>query len=133
MFRSRREFLIKVDDTKPNVGIGITLPFTGTSVFNTSYTTKDQVKSNLINFLLTNRGERPFNPQFGADIRRFLFEQTTSSDELKSIIQDKIGIYIPQITVLNLEIERVDNSHTIILHLGYSVNNQEDQVTIQFV
>ena len=133
MFRSRREFLIKVDDTKPNVGIGVTLPFTSTSVFNTSYTTKDQVKSNLINFLLTNRGERPFNPQFGADIRRFLFEQTTSSDELKSIIQDKIGIYIPQITVLNLEIERVDNSHTIIIHLGYSVNNQEDQVTIQFV
>lgn len=133
MFRNRQEYKIKVDDLKPNTGIGISLPFSGTNVFNSTYTTMNQVKSNLINFLLTNRGERPFNPEFGADLKRSLFEQMTSVEQLKDIISDRIRRYIPQITISNLDILRDDDRHTINLQLAYSVNKKEDTVTIQFV
>ena len=47
--------------TKCKVAVGVTLPFDGPAVFNSSYTTKVQVKSNLINLLLTNPGERLMN------------------------------------------------------------------------
>ena len=36
--------------------------------FHQSYTTVEQTKSNLINLVLTNRGERPMHPNFGCDI-----------------------------------------------------------------
>ena len=38
--------------------VGITFPFNNNGVFFQSYTTKEQVKSNLINLLLTDRGEK---------------------------------------------------------------------------
>jgi len=133
MFRNRQEYKIKVDDLKPNIGIGISLPFSGTNVFNSTYTTMDQVKSNLINFLLTNRGERPFNPEFGADLKRSLFEQMTSVEQLKDIISDRIRRYIPQIEISTLDILTDDDRHTINLQLAYSINKKEDTVTIQFV
>ena len=37
-------------DTKPGTGIGLSLPFNAPGVFKTTYTTKETVKYNLINF-----------------------------------------------------------------------------------
>ena len=45
-------------DTLPDVAVGVSIPFSGKAVFNQTYLTKDQIKSNLINFFLTNKGER---------------------------------------------------------------------------
>ena len=61
-------------DTLPDVAVGVSIPFTGKAVFNQTFITKDQIKSNLINFFLTNKGERYLNPGFGGDLRATLFE-----------------------------------------------------------
>ena len=46
-------------DLQKNIAIGVSLPFDGPSgPFNKTYSTADQIKSNLINLLLTNKGER---------------------------------------------------------------------------
>ena len=60
-------------DSEARKAIGFSLPINGNAVFNPTYQTKDQIKANLINYLLTNRGERVFNPNFGADLRSLLF------------------------------------------------------------
>jgi hypothetical protein len=56
-------------DLQPRVAIGISLPFNGPTGFNGTYTTADQLKTNILSFLLTNRGERLFQPTFGANLR----------------------------------------------------------------
>ena len=73
----RRNIKINPIDLPQNdkVAVGVTFPFDGPAVFNSSYTTKEQVKSNLINLLLTTPGERLMNPTFGVGIRNLLFEQ----------------------------------------------------------
>ena len=44
-------------DLQGNIAIGVSLPFNGPAgPFNSTYSTKDQTKSNLINLLLTNKG-----------------------------------------------------------------------------
>ena len=58
---------INVLDLRPSTGVGVGLPFNAPGVFRTVYTTKEQIKYNLINFLLTDKRERIFNPTFGAD------------------------------------------------------------------
>jgi len=48
-------------DLKPSTGVGVGLPFNTPAVFTTIYTTKEQIKYNIINFLLSDRRERIFS------------------------------------------------------------------------
>ena len=70
-----------VEDRDSNVSIGIDLPFhreNGPSGwFASTKTTVEAVKNNIRNLLLTNRGERVFQPNLGLGLRQFLFEQIT--------------------------------------------------------
>jgi hypothetical protein len=51
-------------DTKPGTAVGVALPFNAPGVFYSTYTTKDAIRNNLINFFLTNPPERYLNPTF---------------------------------------------------------------------
>ena len=82
------------NDTRPRVGIGVNIPFSDGGVFTPNYQTKDAIKNNIINFFLTNPGERPDNPSFGGGLRRFVFEQL--SDENVDLIYH-IGMVLKQI------------------------------------
>jgi hypothetical protein len=61
------------------LAIGVSLPFNAEGVFNPTYTSTDQIRANLINFILTNKGERPLNTTYGSDIRKYLFSEITDS------------------------------------------------------
>ena len=88
------------------VAVGVTLPFDGPAVFNSSFTTKEQVKSNLINLLLTTPGERLMNPTFGVGIRNLLFEQVIDKQIIKNRIIDGAQVNIPEIEVTDVFIKR---------------------------
>ena len=85
-------------DQNPVVGIGLAIPFQSTatsgsdSIFRINYTTAEQVKYNMINYFLTNKGERVFNPNFGGDISRYVFEPNdpATTEILKKGIKIKI-------------------------------------------
>jgi len=112
-------------DVNPNKAIGINIPFNAPSVFKSNFVTKDSIKNNLINFFLTNPGERYMNPTFGGGIRAFIFEQISSGnlDFLFEDISNKINIYFPNINIDNLEIFQVNNSNTIKIQLSYNISN----------
>jgi phage baseplate assembly protein W len=124
-------------DLQKNIAIGVSLPFNGPGVFNSTYTTKDQIKSNLVNLLLTSIGERIMNPNFGTELRRFLFEGITDSnlELLKNSLLNSIAIYIPDITVTNISITPDIDYNLINLSVNYLVNISQnpDEVTIQLV
>lgn len=118
--------------TKP---IGVLLPFNNPrGIFQQSYTTKEQVLSNLKNLLLTAKGERYFQPTFGADLRAVLFENITDEEEfkdrLKSEIQDAITIWLPYLNINSIEVElnisedgRVsDPSHAVGIFLRVTIS-----------
>jgi phage baseplate assembly protein W len=123
-------------DLQKNIVIGVSLPFNAPGVFNKTYSTKDQIKSNLINLLLTDKGERIMNPEFGADIRRSLFENITTPnlDLLRFKIIDAINIFIPEIVLGNVEISPDPDSNTLSVTINYRliISNTPDQVTVQF-
>jgi phage baseplate assembly protein W len=123
-------------DLQKNTAIGVSLPFDGPGVFRSTFSTQDQTKSNIINLLLTNKGERVMNPNFGADIKSLLFEGITPN--LESIIKDKItesfNIYIPQATINDIDVTFSEDTNTIIIRVKYILNisGTSDQVTIEF-
>jgi phage baseplate assembly protein W len=125
-------------DLQGNIAIGVSLPFNGPAgPFNSTYSTKDQVKSNLINLLLTNKGERIMNPEFGCDLKRVLFEGIT--DDLAEIIQEvitnSIDIFIPEIELVDIIVDLSSrDTNTILINIKYKlrISQEADQVTIEF-
>ena len=123
-------------DLQKNIAIGVSLPFNGPGVFNSTYTTKDQVKSNLLNLLLTDIGERVMNPTFGCNLKRFLFEGITedNTELLTNNLLESIYLFVPEITVTNIQIVPNTDYNTIALYIDYILNisNTPDLVTVQF-
>jgi phage baseplate assembly protein W len=123
-------------DLQKNIVIGVSLPFNAKGVFNKTYSTKEQIKSNLINLLLTDKGERIMNPEFGADLRRSLFDNITSDNTelLRLKIIDAINIFIPEVELTNVDIEPNIDFNTLNVTISYRllISNTPDQVTVQF-
>ena len=123
-------------DLQKNIAIGVSLPFNGPGVFKSTYTTKDQIKSNLVNLLLTDTGERIMNPNFGTNLKRFLFEGITDSslNLLKNNILISILNYISEITVTNITLVPDTDNNLVSLTIEYYLNISQtpDQVTVQF-
>ena len=117
-----------------NITIGIALPFNVPSAFRSTYDFKEQLKYNLVNLLLTNKGERILNPNFGTDIRKQLFNQI-EEDTYNALIDDirsTIELFIPQITIEKLEAVPSYDQNTITINLTYRINisNEKDTITI---
>ena len=110
-------------DTRPGTGVGVGLPFNAPAVFPITYTTKEAIKNNLINFFLTNKNERYLNPTVGGNLRVFIFEQITSGnlDYLKEDIQNQIGLYFPNIVVASLNINSSPDYNQVSVELTYNI------------
>jgi phage baseplate assembly protein W len=120
-------------DLQKNIAIGVSLPFN--KPITSTYTTKDQIKSNLINLLLTGIGERLMNPLFGTELRKFLFEGISEDnvENLKDSLLNSINFFIPDITVIEIIIAPNADYNLIDLSINYVLNisNTPDQVKIQ--
>jgi phage baseplate assembly protein W len=123
-------------DTKPGTAVGVSIPFNSPSVFFPTYTTKDAIRNNLLNFFLTNSTERYLNNNFGANLREFIFEQISSDNIsfLKENIQSLISKYFTNIKVEQLEVVESPDYNEITINLTYSIINTgvTDQVQISF-
>ena len=117
-------------------GIGISLNFSGAGVFNSNYSTKDQIKSNLTNYFLTNKGERIMDPDYGANLRAELFEHINSKtyDVLKSKIENGIKANFPSVSVSNIEILGNEDYNAINIVIKYNVTpfGINDQLNLTF-
>ena len=127
---------IKIDpiNLDTDVAIGVVFPFNAEGVFYSSYTTKEQVKSNLLNVLLTEPGERLHNPLFGVGIRNLLFEQNINKESLEDRIQTQVDLYIPEIELTEVTANKHPNGHTLFIKISYRMiaNNQTDTIQLNF-
>lgn len=123
-------------DLSPSKGVGIQVPFDGTTGLNITYTTKDSIKSNIFNFFLTGRKERIMNPTFGSGIREQIFEQITQGtvQNVEDIIKFGISDYFPQIQINNLSVKTSPDQNAIQVYFSYSINNTniQDEILINF-
>ena len=98
-------------DLQQNVAIGVRFPFNAEGVFFPTYTTAEQVKSNLLSVLLTEPGERVFQPNFGVGLRQQLFEPSINKEELSFNIKQQIAIHVPEIELVDVIINKANDSH----------------------
>ena len=104
-----------IEDKDTRVSVGIALPLGrqpgGTKgYFATTDTTLDAVKTNIRTLLLTERGERLFQPNLGMNLKRFLFEQVTENTVIE-IENDIVSTFERWLPFVQLEDIQVDISN----------------------
>ena len=119
-----------VNDLIDRQAIGVSIPFSNSGVFHQTYTTADQTKSNLINYFLTNKGERILKCNYGGNLRNILFEQI--SEETLIVLQQRlktdISLKFPIVEVKSLIVNPQSDLNIINITLIYDVLNLENEV-----
>jgi phage baseplate assembly protein W len=135
----------------PDISIGVMLPFnkaaahrsysmnyisgsagTGGGVFAVSYTTEEQALSNFKNLLLTTKGERYMQPNFGSSIRNLLFENNTA--QIKEFLEEElkrdIEVWLPYIRLNQLVVKRDPDQHTLRVQIHFRIVTNEANLVI---
>ena len=109
-------------------------PLDDVNMFKGTESFKEQVKSNLINVLLTKQGERINEPNFGVGLKNLLFENNIDTENLNQLIHDQIQTYIPQINLKETIASTSENEHKLYITIVYSYifDNQTDAIRLNF-
>ena len=115
------------NDLNPDTKIGLELPFarSRTGLFGLTETTLEQAGHNIKNLLLTAKGERVMQPDFGSDLRALLFEQADENIEerIEETILESISTWLPYISVEKIDIiEDTSNPNLMKVNLNFYVN-----------
>lgn len=80
--------------------------------------------------LLTNKGERPFKPDLGCDIRRSLFEPLdyATAGLIRSQVAEVLGKYEPRINVENVNVVPDEESNGYEVELYFRIVGRDDEV-----
>ncbi len=129
-----------VQDTKKyeDYAIGISLPIQiGNTAFNQTFTTNEQIKSNVKNLLLTKKGERVMQPEFGSGLQELLFD--FNDDTLPGKIEDAITAaleqWLPYVTIEQIDVESTNSNrdnNLVNVSVTFGLLNQPDLNTVSF-
>ena len=121
-------------DVNKNVRVGVAFPLDEVNLFDGTQTIKEQVKSNLINVLLTEAGERINEPNFGVGLKNLLFESNVNTEELNEKINQQINVYVPEITLLDTIVNSIPDEYKLFIKIVYIFNldNTTDSIQLNF-
>ena len=119
-----------IEDKDTRVSVGLEMPLgrqpNGDGYFASTKTTIDAVKEDIKMLLLTQQGERLFQPLLGMNIRRFLFEQITENTviEIENDIVSTFSRWLPfvQLNDINIDINEQDQNR-IKIDVKFNIAN----------
>jgi phage baseplate assembly protein W len=118
---------------------GLTLPIKrgNTGYFEQAFTSFEQTKANLKNLLMTKKGERLMQPEFGTGLDSLLFEpmDATFETELQDTITETVSYWLPYVNIEEIDIEMTDamkDQHTANISIQFTVGNTIETQEITF-
>ena len=118
-------------DLNNNTRIGVAFPLNDLNMTSGTLTTKEQLKSNFLNLLLTVPGERLNHPTYGVGLKSQLFENSIDEITLQENINGQLAFWIPEITVTDSSLRRDIDQYRVSLTLTYSISLDETEDSIQ--
>tara|TARA_R110002020_G_scaffold179035_3_gene372155 strand:- start:2431 stop:2847 length:417 start_codon:yes stop_codon:yes gene_type:complete len=120
------------NDLDEDVYIGLKLPLDHNrdGFFNRTKTSVEQSKYNIKNLLLTKKGERLGNPQFGSDLINVLFEQEEDVEsKIEESIRSSVSQFLPFVSIVKLDINFSENTKNLVgIELHFSLNTDSTNV-----
>lgn len=119
----------------PAVYYGMNPPFFGGSQNVLSRQEDDRlIKNDILQLLLTIPGERVMRPDFGVNLRNFVFEQLTQVDlfSLQDEITEAITVQEPRVSVNSVELTRDDDNNQLSIRIIVTIRKDpKRQLTIE--
>jgi len=126
--------VVLINQSGVNKPIGVSIPFNNPKgIFYNTFTNNAQILTNLKMLILTQRGERYLQPEFGTDLRYTLFENISDEDDFKSkilgTVTSAISRWMPFLQVTKSEViinvntsdKIVDEDHAVSIKLDINI------------
>lgn len=84
------------------------------------------IKADLMHLILTRRGQRLYNPDFGTDLLKFIFEpnDTLTLSGIKEDIKSAVSKYLPKLNLTNLSVVQSDlDEYLATVRIDYTVSD----------
>ena len=96
---------------------------------------ENSVNQSLKNIIMTNNGERPFQPYIGSDIMSMLFEPNVSEnyDLLETMIKNAIEVSEPRVNLVQVLFPENSNENTMEITLIYNLINNPEPITLPII
>jgi phage baseplate assembly protein W len=116
-------------DLKVNLGVH---PFTQDITVNTNV---EAVKRSIRNIIMTRRGERPYNPNYGTGLQYLLFENMSPGlvAAIRSEITTGIQNFEPRATVLDVRVSGSIDSNALTAAIIFSVESQPEPIVLDLI
>jgi phage baseplate assembly protein W len=122
---------IKENDYKV-LGVSINETSNSNGAFAVNFTSINQAKSNLQNLILTRKGERLMQPEFGCDIWKIIFEPIIEGDiesKIENSILDAVNAWLPYLNIDTILFDYDDNdidTNKIQLEIQFSLKSNSN-------
>jgi len=120
-------------DLTPSIGVGLKYPLNGLYI---NYSTKEQMHDNLLNVILTEPGEKLFNPFYGVGLNSLLFEQKVEANFIKEKIENAILsdslLNSLKIEDVKVNFNRDDNLVNVKIEYISLLDGQSDAIEINY-
>jgi phage baseplate assembly protein W len=87
---------------------------TTNTFFQMSKITKDAFSSDLLLLLLTQKGERYYEPDYGTNLLKFIFEPNDNStaSDIEQEIKKIVSLYIPALTIKSIDFNKIEDGNS---------------------
>lgn len=130
--------IVKDTQSFNDYAIGISLPIQITNTaFEQTFQTSEQVKSNIKNLLLTKKGERILQPEFGSGLQSLLFEPNVDDFEgrIEDTINESLEQWLPYVTAEEIDIDASDtlrDNNRINVSVKFRIGDSADLNEVTF-
>lgn len=130
--------IVKDTQSFNDYAIGISLPIQITNTaFSQTFQTSEQVKSNIKNLLLTKRGERILQPEFGSGLQELLFEPNVDDFEgrIEDTINESLEQWLPYVTAEEIVVDSSDtlrDNNRINVSVKFRIGDNADLNVVTF-
>ena len=92
--------------------------------FKMNYLSKDVYSSDLLLLLLTEKGERYYEPDYGSNLLKFVFDPNdeTTTVEIEKDIKKTVTKYIPSLNIKSVDFKRIEDDPNIKSEHQLNVN-----------
>lgn len=130
--------IVKDTQSFNDYAIGISLPIQITNTaFSQTFQTSEQVKSNIKNLLLTKKGERILQPEFGSGLQELLFEPNVDDFEgrIEDTINESLEQWLPYVTAEEILVDSSDtlrDNNRINVSVKFRIGDNTDLNEVTF-
>ncbi len=84
------------------------------------------IKADLMHLLLTRKGQRLYNPDFGTDLLKFIFQPNDSLtlDDIKQEVKNSVKKYLPKLMINNISVTPNEkNDYAATIRIDYKITD----------